>query len=149
MKESYLSTKIFSFITFVLCCIGLYLCKDLVAPLSYEPLGPRAFPLGSLVLIAFCCILLFFFAEKTKVHWGSAKLWVKNIMLAISFIIFIVLFENLGFIISTVIFAFLCGLVFDGRVKFVLPFSIFLGVFLYYCFDRWFDVTLPLGYVFT
>lgn len=146
---SNISTKIFSSLCFVLCVVGMYFCKDLTPPLSYEPVGPRPFPLGALILIAICCVLLFAFAEKTDVHWGDRHLWKKNVALAASFLLFVISFEWLGFIISTSIFSFFVGLVFGGKVKFILPFSIILGIGLYYSFDKWLDVTLPMGYIFS
>lgn len=148
MKTQNLSTRIFAVALFVICCIGVYLCRDLTPPVSYEPLGPRPFPLGALILIAFCCVLLFFFGDKTEVYWGDSKLWRKNILLTLIFVVYFVLFEKVGFSIATAIFTFFVALIFGGRIKFALPFAIILGVSLYYAFDRWFEVTLPLGYIF-
>lgn len=148
MKAQNLSTRIFAVVLFVICGVGIYLCKDLTPPISYEPLGPRPFPLGALALIAFCCVLLFFFGDKTKVHWGDLTLWRKNILLILSFFVYFMLFERVGFSVSTAIFAFFVALIFGGKVKFALPFAIILGGVLYYVFDRWFEVTLPLGYIF-
>lgn len=148
MKAQNLSTRIFAVVLFVICGVGVYLCKDLTPQISYEPLGPRPFPLGALALIAFCAVLLFFFGDRTEVHWGDSKLWRKNILLTLIFIVYFVLFERVGFSISTAIFVFLTALIFDGKVKFALPFAVVLGIALYYAFDRWFEVTLPLGYFF-
>lgn len=149
-KEGHLSTKIFSAAMLIVCCLGIYLALgDKFTPLrSYEPVGPRPFPVGALGLIAFCAVLLFFFAEHTQVHWGDKKLWQKNVLLFLSLIIFILIFENLGFIIATAVFALFVALIFGAKFSLALPFALFLGVFLFYCFDRWFEVTLPMGYIF-
>lgn len=149
ITPSHHSTKIFSLIVFVLCLLGIYIGWDLSTPFHYEPLGPRPFPLGSLALIALCCVLLFFWGDKTEVFWGDKTLLKNNCILALAFFGLVLSFEEIGFILSTAVFSFVCSLLFGARFKQAALYSILQSCFLFYAFERWLDVTLPIGYIFT
>ncbi|MDE5602810.1 MAG: tripartite tricarboxylate transporter TctB family protein [Helicobacter sp.] len=116
---------------------------------SYEPLGPKPFPIASLSLIALCSIALFFFAEDTKVNWGNLTLWKKLVILSIALFIFAGIFEYLGFIIASIFLSFTMALLFGAKKLYAIIFAIIISFLLYYLFDRLLQITLPIGYVFT
>ena len=55
------------------------------------------------------------------------------------------LFESLGFVISTALGVFALGLLFSGRVLPCAISGVLMGVVLYSLFDLLLDVPLPLG----
>lgn len=142
------STRIFASLLIVLSLLGVYYGWGIVTQFSYEPLGPRPFPIGTLVLIALCAILLFFFAENTNVQWPSFKVFQRLIALIISLFIFAFLFEYLGFIPCSILLIFAMALIFRATLIKALIFAILSGLFLYYFFDTLLQITLPLGYIF-
>lgn len=81
MKAQNLSTRIFAVVLFVICGVGVYLCKDLTPQISYEPLGPRPFPLGALALYNINPGPMMFVAQ-ADIVWGLiASLLFANIVL--------------------------------------------------------------------
>ncbi|WP_297195570.1 tripartite tricarboxylate transporter TctB family protein [uncultured Campylobacter sp.] len=143
-----LSTKIFSVLLLVLSLFGIYIGWGITTEFQYEPLGPRPFPIGALVLIALCSVLLFFFAEDTNVQWPKFAVAKRLIILAISFFAFYLLFEYIGFIISSGLFMLIIALLFGANFIKALIFSVLCSTILYYCFDALLQITLPVGFIF-
>lgn len=142
-----ISTRIFSLFLFILCLFLLYQGFNIKTEFSYEPLGPRAFPVGALILITLGSFLLFFFAEKTEVKWNKSAL-IKIALLLLVFFLFAYLFEIIGFILSSIIFLFFAALIFSARIIPALVFAVLGAVFLFYAFDTLMQITLPQGAVF-
>ncbi|TQR30648.1 tripartite tricarboxylate transporter TctB family protein [Campylobacter sp. MIT 99-7217] len=143
-----ISTRILASILIVLSLAGIYIGWGITTPFSYEPLGPRPFPIGTLILLTFCSFLLFFFAEDTNVKWPDTKLLKKLVALVLSFFIFAFCFEYLGFIICSGLLMFVMALLFGTNIIKALIFSALASVILYYCFDDLLQITLPSGYIF-
>ena len=143
-----ISTKIFSVLLLVLSLLGIYVGWGITTEFQYEPLGPRPFPVGALVLIAFCSVLLYFFAEDTDVEWPKFKVVLRLVILAISFFAFFLLFEYLGFMLSSGLFMLIVALLFGASFIKALIFSALCSVVLYYCFDTLLQITLPVGFIF-
>ncbi|ELU9957540.1 tripartite tricarboxylate transporter TctB family protein [Campylobacter coli] len=108
------SIRIVAGILLVISLIGIYIGWNIHSDFNYEPLGPRPFPVGTLILIALCSIFLVFFSEDTKVKWGDFILWKKLIVLTLAFLIYALFFEFLGFIICTIFLIFTITLLFGN-----------------------------------
>ncbi|EHV4789416.1 hypothetical protein I9Q68_08755 [Campylobacter coli] len=54
------SIRIVAGILLVISLIGIYIGWNIHSDFNYEPLGPRPFPVGTLILIALCSIFLVF-----------------------------------------------------------------------------------------
>lgn len=143
-----LSTRIFAGILFIISLIGIYIGWGIHSDFNYEPVGPRPFPVGTLILIAICSILLFFFAEDTEVKWGNFKFWKKFIVLTLSLLAYALLFEFLGFMICTAVLMFIMALLFNTNLIKALVFCISSSIILYYLFDNLLQITLPFGAIF-
>ncbi len=143
-----ISTKIFSVLLLILSLLGIYVGWGITTEFQYEPLGPRPFPVGALFLIAICSVLLFFFAEDTDVKWPNFAVAKRLIILAISFFGFYLLFEYIGFILSSGLFMLIIALLFGANFIKALIFSVLCSLILYYCFDSLLQITLPLGIIF-
>lgn len=118
--------------------------QDYVAPISYEPVGPRAFPL---LLAALLGVGGLWLALKPSAHasgLGLAQLRTLGLA-AVAVIGYALLFELLGFTLATMLMAVPVGMAFGGGWKQTLAGGVGLGLVLYLLFDKLLDVVLPTG----
>ncbi|SMQ68647.1 putative tricarboxylic transport membrane protein [Devosia lucknowensis] len=114
------------------------------APFVYEPVGPKAFPLFAAGLIAICGLVLVIKGggaiEKAGPGVGRALL-----LLGLSLLAYAVLFQPLGYIVSTTLLMVPIAMIFGARWWQGLLTGAALGVFGYLLFDRALSVVLPAG----
>lgn len=114
------------------------------APIDYEPVGPRAFPLLLATLIAACGAWLL---VKPGAHAAFPSMsQLRNIALcACTVLAYGILFQWLGFILATAMLAIPVGRVFGGSWRQSVATGAALGVVGFLFFDKLLDVVLPLG----
>ena len=117
---------------------------DYTAAFSYEPLGPRAFPLLLAVGLGLSGLWLVFRptlgAETFKgVPW-LPTLWCAGAILA-----YAALFQTLGFVLATALMTVPVGMAFGGTWRKTLAGGAALGGVLFLLFDKVLDVVLPVG----
>lgn len=117
---------------------------DYTAAFSYEPLGPRAFPLLLAVGLGLSGLWLVFRptlgAETFKgVPWRPT-LWCAGAILA-----YAALFQTLGFVLATALMTVPVGMAFGGTWRKTLAGGAALGGVLFLLFDKVLDVVLPVG----
>lgn len=144
-----LSIRIFSLLFIFLSLVLIYYGLDIKNTFSYEPLGPRPFPLVTLILIALCNVLLLFFSEHTKIQWPSVRLIRSLALLLLNLFCYALAFETLGFLLASMIFIFFTALIFGTRLVSALIFAILCSLALFYLFDICLQITLPLGEIFS
>lgn len=116
----------------------------LEAPVSYEPIGPRVFPMIVAGLMGLCgLILVIRGGGQTEANPPGANL---RIALMVGVLVaYALVFEVLGFILATALMAMLIGHLFGGSwIRSALG-GLVLGVLLFLLFDRGLDVVLPTG----
>lgn len=114
------------------------------APISYEPVGPRAFPLLMATLMALAGAWLV--VRPGPQGFGLARAHLKPIGLAVlAVFVYAGLFELLGFTLATTLMALPVGMAFGGSWKQALAGGAGLGLVLFLLFDRLLDVVLPTG----
>jgi putative tricarboxylic transport membrane protein len=136
---------------FLLLTLGYgYVGSTYQAQFSYEPIGPRAFPLLLAGIAAACWLWLALRPESVAEDLeGLAKgVLPKAVILIVGLFAYAFLFEPLGFPLSTALATILIGRFFGGTWAKLVIAGALLGVSLYVLFDRLLDVTLPLGKVF-
>ena len=117
--------------------------RDYAAVVSYEPVGPRAFPLLLAALLAVCGAWL---ALRPSAQADFSLASLKPVMLcAAAIVIYAGLFQLLGFIIATALMAVPVGRLFGGSLRQSAVYGALLGAVLYVMFDVLLDVILPLG----
>jgi len=117
---------------------------DYAAPISYEPVGPRAFPLLLAGLMALAGAWLI--ARPGPKGLGLAREHLKPIGLAIvAVFVYAALFETLGFPLATAVMALPVGMAFGGSWKQSLAAGVAMGLVFYVMFDKLLDVVLPTG----
>ncbi|KIU54031.1 MULTISPECIES: tripartite tricarboxylate transporter TctB family protein [Pseudomonas] len=119
------------------------------AAFSYEPVGPRAYPLLMLGLMAIA--LLYLAIRPTPIvrkddepELDRASL-IKIGLCTGLLLVFAATFESLGFILSSTLIGIPMARLYGGRW---LPSAVIVGLMsiaLYLLFDRAMDVPLPLG----
>lgn len=121
-----------------------YAARDYAAPISYEPVGPRAFPMLLAALLAAGGLWL-------AIRPGAHDHWFRQVPLkalglaVIAVFAYAFLFETLGFTVATTLMAVPVGMAFGGSWKQALAGGIGLGLVLYLMFDKLLDVVLPTG----
>jgi len=140
--------RIFSSCLVITSIILLFIALEFVAPIAYDPLGPRPYPILLLCLIGFSCLYLTIRPKKFSetLNLGFNPLIIKKIILTlICFFIYAISFEFLGFIISTALMSTAIGILFGGNIKASTISGISLSISCYFLFDYLLDVPLPLG----
>lgn len=125
------------------------------AEISYEPVGPRAFPLLLSALMVACGAWLVVRPSHAAVGDGAAAAggegparWqrFRPLALALAAIaMYVALFQWLGFPLATALMALPVGMAFGGSWRQSLAGGVGMGVVLYLMFDKLLDVVLPTG----
>lgn len=117
---------------------------DYAAPISYEPVGPRAFPLMLAGLLGLCGVWMLLRPAPGAspfhgLNWRPVA-WVMASLLGYALV-----FQWLGFTVATALMSVPVGLAFGGSWKQSLAGGLGLGLGLYLLFDKLLDVVLPTG----
>ncbi len=136
--------RLFSAIWLLFCVWLAVLAWGFQAPFAYDPVGPRAYPLlllalmgaGSLWLLIKPGLLI------QQLHVPSA---LRATLCVLALLAYALLFEPLGFILSTALVGFALGVLFTGRLVPCAISGVLMGLLLYGLFDYLLDVPLPLG----
>lgn len=139
-----MSDRIFAGIWIVLCVAGLFIGWQIQSEYSYEPVGPRPFPLAILGLMLMCAVLLIL-RHPDVVEWPHRQTLQRLLIMIISLAIYAWAFEWLGFPLATTLLTASFGLLFGATIPAALISGVVMGGVLFYSFDRLLDVTLPLG----
>lgn len=139
-----MSDRIFAGLWLLLCLGGLFIGWGIQSEYSYEPLGPRPFPLAILSLMALCSALLLL-RRPQKIEWPHNKVLQRLLVLVITLVLYAWGFEWLGFPLATALLTFTIGLLFQASLLAAAISGIVMGISLFYAFDYLLDVTLPLG----
>ncbi|KFK93303.1 MULTISPECIES: tripartite tricarboxylate transporter TctB family protein [unclassified Serratia (in: enterobacteria)] len=139
-----MSDRIFACIWLLLCLSGLFIGWGIQSEYSYEPLGPRPFPLAILGLMALCAVLLLL-RRPQLIEWPHKQVLQRLLVLIITLVLYAWGFEWLGFPLATALLTFSIGLLFQATVMAALISGAVMGVSLFFAFDYLLDVTLPLG----
>ncbi|WP_421506596.1 tripartite tricarboxylate transporter TctB family protein [Erwinia rhapontici] len=139
-----MSDRIFASIWLLLCIGGLFIAWGIQSEYSYEPVGPRPFPMIILGLMAICalCLLL---RKPDIIHWPTNGTLLRLLLLIVSLGLYSMLFESLGFPLSTTLLTFAIGLLFGASWWAAAISGVVMGTALFFAFDRLLEVTLPLG----
>ncbi|WP_413794442.1 MULTISPECIES: tripartite tricarboxylate transporter TctB family protein [unclassified Pseudomonas] len=134
----------------LLACIGLALMAwPYQAAFSYEPVGPRAFPLLILGLMGLA-LLYMLFRPTPVVHSEDDPQLDRETLQKIGICVVLLLvfagtFEPLGFILASILIGVPMARLYGGRwVPSVVIISL-MAIGLYLLFDKVMDVPLPLG----
>lgn len=140
--------RIFSGVMLLATLILLSMAWGYTAPISYDPIGPRPYPMLVLSLLALGTAVLAFRPAKfiKAIEYGWTKPIVKNLVLCtLAMWLYAILFEWLGYILATTAMAWSIGMLFGGKKVQTAIASVAMAVLTYLLFDKVLDVSLPLG----
>lgn len=129
----------------VVAAAGMAWAAQSYAPaISYEPVGPRAFPrlLAGLMAISGLWLVLKPTMVGNTLPTGALRLIGLS---AVTVFIYALLFQVLGFTLATSLMAVPVGMAFGGTWKQSLAGGVGLGLGLFLLFDKLLDVVLPTG----
>jgi putative tricarboxylic transport membrane protein len=114
------------------------------AHISYEPVGPRAFPtlLAGLIGIAGAWLLIRPSNHSAAIAAGRTKALAGCV---VAVLVYALLFQWLGFTLATALMAVPVGLAFGGNWRASLAGGVGLGLGFFLLFDKLLDVVLPTG----
>ena len=134
----------------LLICIGLALMAwPYQAPFSYEPVGPRAFPLLMLGLMGISLFYMMLRPAPIKHSEDEPPLdrptLIKIGICTVLLLVFAGLFEPLGFVLSSILIGIPMARLYGGRWLPSIVITTLMSILLYVLFDKVMDVPLPLG----
>ncbi|WP_407084687.1 tripartite tricarboxylate transporter TctB family protein [Pluralibacter gergoviae] len=139
-----MSDRIFATIWILLCLGGLLIGWQIHSEYSYEPVGPRPFPLGILGLMLLCAVAMLLRRPDT-ISWPPRRVLQRLLVMVIVLLVYAWGFEWLGFPLATALLTAIIGILFGATLPAAAVSGGLLGVLLWFAFDRLLDVTLPLG----
>ncbi|EJM02606.1 Tripartite tricarboxylate transporter TctB family [Pseudomonas sp. GM102] len=141
--------RIFASVLLLACLCLILMAWPYQAPFSYEPIGPRAFPLLMLGLMGLGLVYMVFrpspIIHTTDDPPMDRETLHKIGLCVLLLLIFAGLFEPLGFILSSLLIGIPMARLYGGRW---LPSAVIISLMsigLYLLFDKVMDVPLPLG----
>ncbi|MBL8443944.1 MAG: tripartite tricarboxylate transporter TctB family protein [Zoogloeaceae bacterium] len=123
---------------------GIWIARSFEAPFSYEPVGPRAFPMLILALLGISAIALIL-EKKSDTTWAPPPVMKRIGVLFVIILIYAWLFDKLGFVLATALMVIPIARFFSATWKQAVAGGVGLGVGLFILFDRLLDVALPTG----
>lgn len=138
------SDRIFAAIWLVLSVLAAWVATSFTAEFSYEPVGPRAFPIILCALMAACSVWLLVFPG-SDTAWPVRATAVRLVVMVAALLAYAVAFQSLGFPLSTMLLTIVLGRLFGGNWPASIASGVALGIGLFYAFDRLLEVTLPAG----
>jgi len=137
-------------VAMLLVCLGLaVMAWPYQAAFSYEPVGPRAFPLLMLALMGLGLIYMVFRPSPVVHSEEDPKLDRETLtkigLCVVLLLIFAGTFETRGFILSSTLIGIPMARLYGGRWLPSIVIISLMSVGLYLLFDKAMDVPLPLG----
>lgn len=139
-----MSERIFGVVLLLVSVAGVYLGWGLKAPVSYEPVGPNAFPVLIFSLLLLCSLGLIF-TKRPATEWVAAPVLWRIGGLFLGVLVYAWTFDKLGFILSTILMTIPLARLFAATWKQAIIGGVCVGVVFFYMFDRLLDVALPTG----
>ena len=118
--------------------------QDYAAAISYEPVGPRAFPLLLACALGLSGLWLMLRPTAGAEAFHGVP-WKPTALCAVAVLVYALMFQWMGFPLATALMALPVGLAFGGTWKQALAGGAALGLVLYLLFDKVLDVVLPAG----
>lgn len=141
--------RLFAAVLLLACAALALMAWPYQAAFSYEPVGPRAFPLLMLGLMGLALLYMLFRPAPIKHSEDEPPLdrqTLTKITLCVTLLlVFAGTFEPLGFILASILIGVPMARLYGGRWLPSLVIISLLSVGLYWLFDRIMDVPLPLG----
>ena len=134
-----------AFVVFLL-LLGLYVIYGGLAievPFSYDPLGPKTFPVALGILLS--ALSVFIIAKPEKAHFPEGVTRLNTVFIVVLLVVYSMSFNYLGFLISTALLVFFISKIFQGTTKQALASAFGVSLSVYALFGILLEVPLPAG----
>lgn len=139
-----LSDRLFAAVWLIVCGIIVWQMWHLQVPFSYEPVGPKAFPMLLSALMALCCLLLIIKPDR-DLQWPAPAILIRGAALIATLLIYAGIFQPVGFAASTTFMVIAVSRLFGAGWRAGVLSGLAIGIVGYLVFDRLLQVSLPLG----
>ena len=112
-------------------------------PFSYDPLGPKTFPVVLGILLS--ALSLFIIAKPEKAHFPEGATRLNTVFIVILLVVYSFSFNYLGFLLSTALLVFFISKIFQGTTKQALGSAVGVSLSVYALFGILLEVPLPAG----
>ncbi|MEC9482480.1 MAG: tripartite tricarboxylate transporter TctB family protein [Halomonas sp.] len=118
---------------------------QLHVPFSYEPVGPKAFPIVLAIVLALLALVLVFRPGENG-HWPDKALMMKLLAVLGVLVVYALLFTQLGFIVTTFFAVLALARLFDATWLKALIAGVLMALGSYLLFTQGLGISLPDGY---
>ena len=139
--------RAFGVFLFLLGAYVIYGGLSIEVPFSYDPLGPKAFPVFLGVLLS--ALSLVIIAKPEKSHFPQSNIQLKTAFIVVLLVVYSLAFDFLGFLLSTGLLVFFMSRIFQGTTKQALGSAVGVSLSVYALFGILLDVALPMGKIFS
>lgn len=120
---------------------------QLEIPFSYEPVGPKAFPLGLSILLTLLSLAMIL-RPGDNGSWPHKALALRLLLVLVLLLVYAVLFRQLGFIVSSLLVVTALARLFDATWGKALITGVVMSIVGYFLFTAALGISLPSGYLF-
>lgn len=117
---------------------------QLELPFSYEPVGPKAFPVGLSILLTVLSLVMIL-RPGPNGQWPHKALALKLLLVLALLLAYAVLFTQLGFIASSLLVVTALARLFDATWGKALITGVLMSVIGYFLFTTALGISLPSG----
>ncbi len=115
----------------------------LEVPFSYDPLGPKTFPVILGILLS--ALSVFIIAKPEKAHFPEGATRLNTVFIVVLLVVYSSSFNYLGFLLSTALLVFFISKIFQGTTKQALGSAVGVSLSVYALFGILLEVPLPAG----
>ena len=130
--------------------LGLYFIwggNQLVVSFSYDPLGPKFFPIAAGIMLSILAVFVIINAKHAS--FPAFNTMIKTGLIVVLLVIYQLTFNVLGFLLSTGILVFFLSRIFAGKPSQALSAAVGISITVYIIFNTLLEVPLPVGTIFT
>lgn len=139
-----LNDRVLGFAALVIAVFLTVFGYNLESEFSYEPVGPKAFPLIIALIIGVCGLrLIMTGGNNVEPNPKGANARIFTMLLYVA--VYAFLFQWLGFILSTALMTIFVARLFGGTWLKAVIGGICMGILFFLLFDKGLDVVLPTG----
>lgn len=135
--------RAFGIFLFLLGAYVIYGGLALEVPFSYDPLGPKTFPVVLGILLS--TLSLFIIAKPEKAHFPEGATRLNTVFIVVLLVVYSSSFNYLGFLLSTALLVFFISKIFQGTTKQALGSAVGVSLSVYALFGILLEVPLPAG----
>lgn len=130
----------------VMLILSIIYCASAVSlSTDFEPVNEKFYPFCLSVLMIIFSIGLFIWPSEHTTTWPKGKNILKICLTFFAILGYTFVLHKIGFIICATVLMGICMMVFEAKVKWIVPVSVFTAVIFYVVFDRLLGLNLPAG----